>query len=163
MALQALVDGPGYAALGPLARRIVATAVVLHDIGKPATTRHEAGKLTSRGHSARGEILARAALWHLGAPFAVREHKGPARMPGAGAVNIAGATIAVVDRVAGHEPVVVVPAGALPPGASPTSVAPWVMLPASKGHVRSANATARRRHRHLLRRRRRQGRDRHGP
>ena len=49
-------------------------AVVLHDIGKPATTRHEAGKLTSRGHSARGEILARAALWHLGAPFAVREH-----------------------------------------------------------------------------------------
>ena len=74
MALQALVDGPGYAALGPLARRIVATAVVLHDIGKPATTRHEAGKLTSRGHSARGEILARAVLWHLGAPFAVREH-----------------------------------------------------------------------------------------
>jgi len=68
-----------------------------------------------------------------------------------------------VDRVAGHEPVVVVPAGAPPPGASPTSVAPWVMLPASKGHARSANATARCRHRHVLRRRRRQGRDRHGP
>jgi len=79
-------------------------------------------------------------------PDAARQQgKGPARMPGAGAVNIAGATIAGVDRVAGHEPVVVVPAGALPPGASPTSVAPWVMLPASKGHVRSANATARRR------------------
>jgi predicted kinase len=74
MALQALVDSPGYAALAPLARRIVATAVALHDIGKPATTRDEAGKLTSRGHSARGEILARAALWRLGVPFAVREH-----------------------------------------------------------------------------------------
>lgn len=74
MALQALVDGPGYAALGPLARRIVATAIALHDIGKPATTRDEGGKLTSHGHSARGEILARAALWRLGIPFAIREH-----------------------------------------------------------------------------------------
>jgi predicted kinase len=74
MAIQALVDGAAYAALTPLGRRIVAAAVLLHDIGKPATTRDEGGKLTSRGHSAKGEGLARAALWRLGVPFAVREH-----------------------------------------------------------------------------------------
>ena len=39
MAIQALVEGAAYAALAPLARRIVALAVQLHDIGKPATTR----------------------------------------------------------------------------------------------------------------------------
>jgi putative nucleotidyltransferase with HDIG domain len=73
MAIRALVDGAGYAALEPAGRRIVAAAVLLHDIGKPATTRVEAGKLTSRGHSVRGEVMARAALWQLGVPFAVRE------------------------------------------------------------------------------------------
>src|SRR5262249_22893538 len=74
MAIQALVDGALYAALSPLGRRIVGAAVLLHDIGKPVTTRDEAGKLTSRGHSAKGETLARAALWRLGVPFAIREH-----------------------------------------------------------------------------------------
>jgi len=74
MAVQALREGPLYAALDPLAKRIVATAVALHDIGKPATTREELGKLSSRGHSAKGETLARAALWRLGVSFAVREH-----------------------------------------------------------------------------------------
>jgi len=74
MAIQTLVDGPAYAALAPLGRRITAAAVLLHDIGKPATTRDEGGKLTSRGHSAKGEGLARGALWRRGVPFAVREH-----------------------------------------------------------------------------------------
>lgn len=74
MAVQALRDGPLYAALDPLGKRIVATAVALHDIGKPATTREELGKLSSRGHSAKGETLARAALWQARVPFAIREH-----------------------------------------------------------------------------------------
>ncbi len=74
MAVQALRDGALYAALEPLGKRIVATAVALHDIGKPATTREELGKLSSRGHSAKGETLARAALWRLGVPFGAREH-----------------------------------------------------------------------------------------
>lgn len=74
MAMRALVEGERYAELAPAARRIVATAVALHDIGKPMTTREEAGKLTSRGHSAQGESLARAALWRLGVPFGIREH-----------------------------------------------------------------------------------------
>jgi len=74
LAIEALVDGPAYAAADPAARRILAAAVLLHDIGKPSTTRLEAGKLTSRGHSARGENLARVALWRAGVPFALREH-----------------------------------------------------------------------------------------
>jgi predicted kinase len=74
MAVAALVDGPRYAALDPIGRRIVATAIALHDIGKPATTREDGGVLSSRGHSAKGETLARAALWRLDVPFAQREH-----------------------------------------------------------------------------------------
>ena len=74
MAAEALVGSPAYAALEPAARAIVGTAVLLHDIGKPSTTRLDGGKLTSRGHSARGEQLARVALWRLGVPFAAREH-----------------------------------------------------------------------------------------
>ncbi|MCX5746933.1 MAG: AAA family ATPase [Proteobacteria bacterium] len=74
LALAALAALPAFAALPPLARSIVATAVALHDIGQPSTTREEGGKLTSRGHSARGEHLARAALWRQGVPFGIREH-----------------------------------------------------------------------------------------
>jgi predicted kinase len=74
MAVRALVDGADYAALDPIARGIVATAVLLHDIGKPSTTRAEGDRITARGHSARGEILAREALWRLGVPFGLREH-----------------------------------------------------------------------------------------
>lgn len=74
LAIEALVTGPMYAAAAPAARPILAAAVLLHDIGKPSTTRLEGGKLTSRGHSARGEGLARVALWKLGVPFGVREH-----------------------------------------------------------------------------------------
>jgi predicted kinase len=74
LAMRALVEGELYAALSPIGRRVVATAVLLHDIGKPATTRDDGGKLTSRGHSAKGESLARAAMWRLDVPFAFREH-----------------------------------------------------------------------------------------
>ncbi|HSK00556.1 MAG TPA: AAA family ATPase [Kofleriaceae bacterium] len=74
LAIEALAGGPAYAAADPAARPILAAAVLLHDIGKPSTTRIEAGRLTSRGHSARGEHVARVALWRLGVPFATREH-----------------------------------------------------------------------------------------
>jgi hypothetical protein len=40
-------------------RSIVLAAVLLHDVGKPSTTRLESGKLTSRGHSLRGDNLVR--------------------------------------------------------------------------------------------------------
>lgn len=74
MALAALVDDPGYAALAPAARAIVFAAVLLHDVGKPGSTRHEPdGRISSRGHSALGEGLTRVALWRAGVPFAARE------------------------------------------------------------------------------------------
>ncbi len=75
MALDALVADPAYAALDPRARTIVFAAVLLHDVGKPATTRTEDdGRISSRGHSALGQHLVRVALWRAGAPFALREH-----------------------------------------------------------------------------------------
>jgi predicted kinase len=73
MAIEALVAGPLYAALDPAQQRIVAAGVLLHDIGKPSTTRLEGEKLTSRGHSSRGDLLARVALWRMGVPFVIRE------------------------------------------------------------------------------------------
>jgi len=94
MVLEALVDSAPYAALPPVERSIVATAALLHDVGKPSTTRLDGdkfarsglpdraappeggakGKWTSRGHSARGEHIVRVALWRQDAPFALREH-----------------------------------------------------------------------------------------
>ncbi|HVV87088.1 MAG TPA: AAA family ATPase [Kofleriaceae bacterium] len=75
MALAALAADPAYAALAPAARAIVFAAVLLHDVGKPGTTRVEPdGRISSRGHSALGESLTRVALWRAGVPFALREH-----------------------------------------------------------------------------------------
>src|SRR5207237_5909774 len=74
LAIEALIASPAYAGAAPAAREILAAGVLLHDIGKPSTTRLEGDKLTSRGHSARGDNLARVALWRLGVPFGVREH-----------------------------------------------------------------------------------------
>lgn len=74
MAIEALVDSAAYLAADEVGKQILAAAVLLHDIGKPATTRLDGDRLTSRGHSARGENLARVALWRLGVPFGIREH-----------------------------------------------------------------------------------------
>ena len=70
----ALVQIPEFRALDARARSIVFCASILHDIGKPATTRREDdGRITSRGHSLRGEIIARVMLWRAGADFELRE------------------------------------------------------------------------------------------
>ncbi len=42
-------------------------------MAKPACTREEGGKLTARGHSGRGERMARRILYQLGAPLRARE------------------------------------------------------------------------------------------
>ncbi|MBA2539633.1 MAG: AAA family ATPase [Deltaproteobacteria bacterium] len=100
MAMEALVSGSLYAALAPGARPIVAAGVLLHDIGKPSTTRLDGEKLTSRGHSSRGDLIARVALWRLGATFdqreqvcaLIRHHQIPffgITKPGAEAVRLA--------------------------------------------------------------------------
>jgi putative nucleotidyltransferase with HDIG domain len=54
-------------------RRLLFAAAVLHDVGKPDCTRIEGERITSRGHSRRGAVLARGILWRMAVPFAVRE------------------------------------------------------------------------------------------
>jgi len=74
MVCQELAALPAWRKLEPLARRVVFAAALLHDSGKPDCTRHEPdGRITSRGHSRRGSVLARKILWRLGVPFALRE------------------------------------------------------------------------------------------
>lgn len=75
MALDALCADPLWRALDDAARSIVFAAVLLHDAGKPGTTRHEPdGRISSRGHSALGEQLTRVALYRAGLRFGWREH-----------------------------------------------------------------------------------------
>jgi len=54
-------------------RSIIFTAALLHDIGKPSKTRMEGGRIRSRGHSRKGEMLARVLLWEMGVPIMIRE------------------------------------------------------------------------------------------
>lgn len=48
-------------------------AVLLHDVAKPVCTRIEGERITSRGHSHRGAIMARRILWEQDRAFAERE------------------------------------------------------------------------------------------
>lgn len=74
MVVEALVATPDWRVLEPEERSILFWAAVLHDIGKPATTKHEEdGRITSRGHSRIGASIARTLLWEAAAPFAWRE------------------------------------------------------------------------------------------
>jgi predicted kinase len=73
MVCDALVENRRWRELTPAEREIVFAASLLHDIAKPATTREDGGRITSRGHSKRGEIMARELLWRMGEPFQARE------------------------------------------------------------------------------------------
>ncbi len=74
MVLSELVAQASWQALDDRGRRLTYAACALHDIGKPSTTRHEPdGRISSRGHSARGEHLVRKRLWRDGVPFDDRE------------------------------------------------------------------------------------------
>lgn len=73
MVVDALLALPGYAALSEVERGIAFYAALLHDIAKATTTRDQDGKIIAPGHSKRGAIDARIALWKLGAPFYLRE------------------------------------------------------------------------------------------
>lgn len=74
MVLEALTALPAWRALDADGREIVFLASLLHDVAKPRCTRIEDdGRVTARGHSARGAILARRILWRTGTPFATRE------------------------------------------------------------------------------------------
>jgi predicted kinase len=55
-------------------RRVLFAAALLHDSAKPVCTRTDPdGRISSRGHSRRGAVLARRVLWRLGVPFVPRE------------------------------------------------------------------------------------------
>ncbi len=73
MACQVLADADKFRRLPAAERKIVFAAVLLHDIGKPSCTKHEDGRISSRGHSIRGDIMARTLLWRERVPLAQRE------------------------------------------------------------------------------------------
>lgn len=74
MVAEALAEMPAWRSLAEEERQVLFAAALLHDIAKLACTRVDPnGRITSRGHSRRGTILARQLLWRLGVPFALRE------------------------------------------------------------------------------------------
>lgn len=74
MVVDALVADPNWQALDTDSRSQLFWAAVLHDVGKPAVTKHEKdGRISSRGHSRVGVSIARELLWQAGSPFAWRE------------------------------------------------------------------------------------------
>lgn len=74
MVVEALVADEDWQSLPTEDRALLFWAAVLHDVGKPATTRNEAdGRITSRGHSRIGASMARSRLREAGSPFAWRE------------------------------------------------------------------------------------------
>ncbi len=74
MVVEALVADPEWQSLPSDDRSCLFWAAILHDVGKPVVTKHEADeRISSRGHSRVGASIARQLLWHAGAPFAWRE------------------------------------------------------------------------------------------
>lgn len=74
MVLEALVALPAWRALPEAERAEVFWAALLHDVAKPATTRTEDdGRITARGHSHKGAVMAREILWRMDVAFSVRE------------------------------------------------------------------------------------------
>ncbi len=74
MVVDALIADPNWLSLEEEARGLLFWAAVLHDVGKPATTKtEEDGRITSRGHSRTGASIARQLLWEAESPVAWRE------------------------------------------------------------------------------------------
>ncbi|NUO48086.1 MAG: AAA family ATPase [Polyangiaceae bacterium] len=74
MVLESLLTMPAWRALADADRLAVWLGCLMHDIAKPRTTKVEDdGRVTAKGHSRAGELMARQILWEMGAPFALRE------------------------------------------------------------------------------------------
>lgn len=75
MVCEELLASPVFAAMSRDDQVTVFIAAVLHDISKYSTTVFDeaTGEPRQPGHSRKGSIDARIALWDAGAPFAVRE------------------------------------------------------------------------------------------
>ena len=68
MVCESMVADGEWRALSDGERETLFAAALLHDVAKPRCTRLEDGRITSRGHSRRGEIMAREILWRLDVP-----------------------------------------------------------------------------------------------
>jgi predicted kinase len=75
MVVEALLASVAYQALPRDQQVIVFLAALLHDIAKHSTTVVDpvTGKIGQPGHSRKGAVDARIALWDAGAPFPIRE------------------------------------------------------------------------------------------
>jgi len=74
MVVDALCALPAWQTLAPHDQALMWIASVLHDVGKPSTTRTDPdGKITSKGHSLKGSQIARKLLYEDGFPFVARE------------------------------------------------------------------------------------------
>jgi putative nucleotidyltransferase with HDIG domain len=74
MVCEAMCALAAFRTLGERERRIAFLGALLHDVGKPTRTQiGDDGRVTSKGHSAHGALLARRILWRLGVPFDERE------------------------------------------------------------------------------------------
>lgn len=76
MVVRALVGMPSYWGLDRSAQEVVFLAALLHDVAKCSTTVVDevTGVIGQPGHSKKGAIDARIALWDAGMPFEQREH-----------------------------------------------------------------------------------------
>lgn len=54
-------------------KTVLMVAAVMHDIGKPSTTRVEEDGIHARHHAQRGAIMTRGILWKMGVDFLTRE------------------------------------------------------------------------------------------
>jgi putative nucleotidyltransferase with HDIG domain len=73
MVCQELIALPAWRELPLEQRQVVFAAAVLHDVAKPRCTRLEEERITARGHSRQGAMMARNILWRMAVPFSDRE------------------------------------------------------------------------------------------
>ncbi len=73
MVADELLRDERHQALDDEARAELWLATLLHDVGKPATTRYENGHYRAPGHARRGAIIARRLLWEAGIEPVARE------------------------------------------------------------------------------------------
>jgi len=74
MVCEAMAGLDAWRALPEIERKILFTSALLHDVAKPACLRTEQdGRISARGHSWRGAIMARRILWRMNLPFSWRE------------------------------------------------------------------------------------------
>jgi len=73
MVEEALRSLESFKALSESDRELMLSAARWHDVGKPATTREVEGRVTSNGHSRRGELMVRRRFYEAGVDPRTRE------------------------------------------------------------------------------------------